>query len=355
MDRINSAVPESLTFAVFSDFHYKEGMYLSPLADMEAILKRANDNKADFIIHSGDLCNDFKGSPELVNLYLDNAYGLPAYGVYGNHELESEGNSMEIVTPLLTNRKDSVIWGTSDGKIGNGGVAYYYFDKGNFRIVCTDTNYSYSEALGEWQHNTTNSYGEPQGNIYVNSLGPVQLEWLEKVLMDAANSGKQCIVMGHATFNTYWGGYSSDAEAVLGFYKKANAIRKGTVIMSVNGHYHTNRTAVSDGIVFFDVNTTRNGYWKCCQGEHYSTEHTFEYIKYNENGSITSVETAPIEKLWQSQNTWFFDAPLSAIVTVSSAGEITIEGSEANWLYGIVPPNISEYTAPEITDGSFEI
>ena len=77
-----------LKFSVFADLHYKKGMYAVKISDMEKILERANENHVDFMIHAGDLCNDYIGSPELINAYLKNKYQLPVYGIYGNHEKE---------------------------------------------------------------------------------------------------------------------------------------------------------------------------------------------------------------------------------------------------------------------------
>jgi DNA repair exonuclease SbcCD nuclease subunit len=91
-------------------------------------MDRARDDRVDFVLHAGDFSNDYQGSPELVKKYLNNEYDLSVYGVYGNHELESNDNSMELVTPLLTN-DTRVIWGTADGKLGDGSIGYYYFEK----------------------------------------------------------------------------------------------------------------------------------------------------------------------------------------------------------------------------------
>ena len=345
----------SLTFTVFADFHYKECMYLSSVADMNTILESAKFNNAEFVIHGGDLCNDYSGSPELVNSYLKNDFDLPAYGVYGNHELETKGNSMAVVTPLLTNRSDSVIWGTADGKIGDGSIGYYYFDKGDYRIVCTDSNYSYNSECGEWQHNAEASWGGPRGNIYSNSLSPMQLNWVEKVITDAAERGKHCIVISHDTFNTDWNKHSPDSEAICKIYQKANAVKKGTVIMSINGHYHTNRMMMKDDVVFFDVNTVRNGFWQPLSEDHYTDDQTFEYISYDADGKELFNTTEPLKVLWQSTRTWFFDAPLYATVRIFETGEIEIDGTRTKWIYSVEPDNATEYAMPEITSKTFKV
>lgn len=345
----------TLKFLVFADFHYKQGMYLSPISDVEEILTVANENKVDFILNCGDYCNDYMGSPEAVNLLLKNKYNLSVYGVYGNHELESKGNTMEKVTPLITNRVQEVIWGNENGKIGNGEKAYYYFDCGEYRIVCLDTNYSYNELLKEWQHNLTASWGAPQGNILPNSLGPEQLLWFEDLLKLSAKQGKKCIILSHATFNKAWDGTAPDADKICNLFKQVNQIQKGTVFMALNGHYHTNCIEENDGVLFFDVNTVRNGCWIYEAPKHYSDEHTFEYIKYDDEGNQISSEIAPLSELWQSSNTWYFNSPLYAVVTVSADGKVLVEGTKTEWIHGIVPQKLRAHKGTEISSGEFKV
>ncbi len=344
----------SITFSLFSDFHYKAGMYMSTVADMEAILARAHDNEADFIIHVGDFCNDFRGSPELVKAYLENAHGLPAYGVYGNHELESTNNSMSYVTPRLTNQADAVVWGTEDGKIGDGSIGYYYYEVNGFRIICTDTNYSYNPTKGEWEHNLTASYGAPAGNEKVGSLGPQQLSWLERVLHDAADRDIPCIVFGHYSFSGIWSS-SPDAPAVQKLYKAVNTKCPGTVMLSINGHLHTNRTVAVGGVVYMDVNTTRNGYWMRDGEAHYTTQ-TFPYKEYNQVGTevVAMGRDRLLSELSQAKNTWFFAEPLSAVVTVDRDGTVTVEGQSTRWYDGIVPPKNGGAIGPQISSGTYQ-
>lgn len=332
-----------LKFSVFADFHYKKGMYASTVGDLEAILKRASDENVDFIIHAGDFSNDYIGSPEAVHLYLENPYKLPAYGIYGNHELESNGNSMEVVTKLLTNDKN-VIWGDDS-------VGYYYFDKNGYRIVCTDTNYSWNEELQTWEHNKTASWGAPEGNKVPNSLGPEQLEWLENVLTDAAVKKLSCIVLGHASFTEMW--YPSpDTEKVQSIFDKVNNMTPKTIIMCINGHYHTNHLAVKDDIVYFDVNTVLNGSWAPKKEHHYTEKHTYIYEDYDREGHKTGERKRMLTELWQSVNTHYFAAPLDAVVKISD-GCIEISGSETTWRYDVEPKSSNPAIIPKISSGRF--
>ena len=329
---------KKIKFSVFADLHYKYMMYPSTVEDLEAILKRADDNNVDFVIHCGDFCNDYIGSPELCRTYIDNKYNLSVYGIYGNHELESVDNSMELVTPLLTNGKN-IVWGTKDGKIGDGNIGYYYFDVNGFRIICTDTNYSFNSELNDWEHNRTCSYGPPSGNDKYNSLAPKQLAWLEKVLYDAAEKELHCIVFSHESFTGLWSS-SPDSEKVRELFAKVNAKCEGTVMMAINGHNHKNRFAQKDGIVYLDVNTVRNGEWIGNGYDHYGKEHTFEVTEYDDKGKLLEKRNESLGNLRMGRNTWFFKDPLNAIITVEENGHIVVEGMKSSWCYDILPEKI---------------
>lgn len=338
-----------LRFTVFADLHYKTGMYAPGVEDLSVILFRAACDRSDFLLHCGDFSNDYAGSPELWRPYLQNPFGLPVYGVYGNHELETPGNTMAVVTPLLTN-DDSVLWGTADGTRGDGSIAYYSADRGPFRILCTDTNYSLNPATGAWEHNRPASWGAPAGNQRENSLGPAQLSWLEGMVADAAEKKMHCIVVGHDSFSGIWG-TSPDGARVREIFRRANQTAPGTVVLAINGHYHTDHTAGSEGVVWFDVNTAINGYWSPDVTDHYDASHTFRMTEYDDNGRPAAERMESLGSLSMGRNTWFFTAPLSALVTVDEKGSVTIRGTKTAWCYGVEPP--PDGASPEIADASF--
>lgn len=343
-----------IKLCVFADLHYKYMMYSATVKDLETILKRAHDNNADFVIHCGDFSNDYTGSPELWKTYLNNKYNLPVYGIYGNHELESMYNSMQFVTPKITN-DENVVWGTDDGKIGDGSIAYYHFDRDGFRIICTDTNYSFNYGMSDWEHNRTCSWGLPDGNGAGDSLAPKQLSWLEKVLDDAADKGLKCIVFSHAGFSGIWAS-SHDAERVRELFNSANAKRKGTVLMAINGHYHTNTVAQKDDIVYFDLNTVKNGRWMGKGSEHYKEEHTFDLVEYDDEGNPISFKKESLNNLGMGKNTWFLEDPLSAIIEIETNGHIVIDGMKTNWCYGVEPEDIARFNKKtEILSAEFNV
>lgn len=347
-----STHPEnSITFTLFADLHYKEGMYIAGVQDMQQIVNRAGESHSDLILHCGDLCNDYKGSPELTNVYLHNSLNLPVFGVYGNHELETTGNTMQLVTPQLTNQPNNVVWGTESGKIEDGTRAYYYFDRNGFRFVCTDTNYSYNPSARLWEHNPSPSYGPPQGNHPVNCLGENQFIWLEKVLNNAAQQHLCCIVVSHDSFSGIWGS-SPDGEKVRSLFRAANARAKHTVVMALNGHYHQTHTAVKDDVFYFDIPAALNGVWRLNRDHHYQNGQTFSFTAYNEAGVQTQSFTRNITELSMAKHTYFFQDPLSAVVTVSKAGHIQIEGTKTAYRYSIVPEEARQDAAyaPQISN-----
>lgn len=324
-----------LKFLVFADFHYKKGMYTTTVSDLEAILDRAAEEKVDFVIQLGDLCNDYLGSPEILQTYLRNRHGLPVYGILGNHELESEGNSLEVVIPQLCNQPVTF---AGDKK------AYWYTDMGEYRLIALDTNHSYNEKLGLWEHYPTNSVGHPAGNIYPHALSPEQLSWLDDVLTDADEKDLTCLIFTHATLAGRWD-ETPDADAAQAVIRK----HPGRVLMVLNGHNHKDHHAIIDNVLYVDFNTVRNGRWRLEDEHHYPDELTYQLENYDSQGNPTDVQNVPLNSLSQAINTWFFRDPLSAIVTVDGK-TITVEGSKTAWIHGIEPPNPPDGCQPWISD-----
>ena len=337
----------AFSFLIFSDFHYKQGMYASTVADLQRILDRAKAAGVDMILHAGDFCNDFPGSPEVTDLLLQNPYGLPIYGCYGNHDLETAGTAMTYVSPRMTNRQ--VVWGTPDGSMGDCSIGYYYFDHQSYRFVMTDTNYSLN-PVGYWEHNHTGSYCQPKGNTHHNALGPDQLRWLEQVLTDAAKEGRRCIVVGHAAFNER-ADASPDHGSVRNLFARVNALRKGTVQLAINGHHHTDNCSVIEDVIYFDVNSTRNPWWAEAYHGKYTEEFpTFPFIEYDENGApLGEVTMRPLLSLRQGKHTLFTEDPLSAIVTVDG-DTVTVEGTTSRWVADLAPDTDRTDIVPFIRD-----
>ena len=55
------------------------------------------------------------------------------------------------------------------------------------------------------------------------------------------------------------------------------------------------------------------------------------------------------------QNTYFFQDPLSAIVTVDGNGEFEIEGMETKWAHDIIPSVNKDGKMTRISSGKFKL
>lgn len=342
-----------IRFLVLGDFHYKKKMYAATVADLDEVLKAAKSENVDFCVHLGDFCNDYKGSPELVKKYLDNEYGLDVFGIYGNHELESAENSMQRVTPLMSNRTDRLIYGTESRTIEDGSVAYCYYDRNGFRFVFLDTNYSLAPN-GEYEHNRTKSWGSPKENTLAHSLGLLQLDWLREVLFDAAEQSLKCIVISHAGFAEAWAS-SPDAVRVREIFDEVNSKREKTVIFAINGHQHCNFATVSRGVTYFLCPAAINGWWQSkpfypyAEDDANAPKYTFDFTDYDSEGNSGESFKMPYSSLSMGAQSLFFKSPLYAIVTVNSDGKVKIEGRKTDFAYGI-KIDLDEQFDPEIKD-----
>ncbi len=386
---------DRIKFSLFADFHYRENVYMSSVQDIKTIVQKAHDSDADFVLHMGDFCNTYGGSPEIINAYKNNEHDMPVYGIYGNHELEGADDTMSLVTPALTNRADNVVWGTESGKIEDGSIAYYYFDVNGIRVVCTDTNYGWHTKENRWVHrekltfkqtyfeyktdssgNFIDSDGNPTTDPakYVkttlvqedNALGEAQRNWLRKVLTDAAEKDMSCIVLSHHALDGQHSQPPKDAVEVRNIFKEANQKRAGTVLMVLNGHLHTDSFTIVDDILYFDVNCVRNGSISQDNKKNfYGDEITFPQIRYDDDGNPSSENEAyRVNQLkGNDKQTMYYTDPLSTIVTVSSSGLIQIEGMYSTWLgEGTYNPYFWDndreshpYTHPWISSGVFEM
>lgn len=341
-------------FGLFSDLHYQEGHRMVHVSDIEEIMEHSHKSGADFVIQLGDFSSSWRKSPEAVRAYLENPFGLPAYGVFGNHDLQSSGNSMETVVPKLNNRE--VVWGTTDGKMDAASeIAYYHFDVNGIRIVCLDTNFSYNPENERWEHNLPNSYALQTGNVKEHSLGDVQIAWLNNVLNDAADNGIRCIVCSHASFSGKPYAESPSSSEVREIFKQVNEKRKGTVLAALNGHRHATHAEIIDGIFYLDMNVTRAGSWSPTKIPHYSDEHTFIMVKYDDDGNETERVQTKLNELGRGNFSWFFKDPLYTVVSIGTDGKISVEPRETEWIYGVEPPSRHEGIQTRVVGGEFDL
>lgn len=344
----------TVTFSLFADFHYRNGFYMSSVKDMENIMEKAYNNNVDFVVQLGDFCDDYLGSPEITKAYKENKYDLPVFGVYGNHELQGVGATMSYVTPAMTNRADNVVWGTVDGKIGDGSVAYYYFDVNGIRMIFLDTNYGWHTERQTWVHRESLTFNQTYGSGAVtqeNALGANQRSWLKNVIDDAIDREMSCVLFSHHALSGALSQPPADAVEVRKILNDANAKRAGTVLAVLNGHLHSDNFVYQDGILYFDVNTVRNGTYVDEKNVTYG-DITFEREFYDDNGNFIKKEKVKVDSLNGADQTNFYADPLSTIVTISDSGRIVVEGMRTEWYGGVLP---AKNKKPWISNGVFDI
>lgn len=298
-----------LKFAIFSDYHYWKTHYPQDLSGLETIMKRAADEKVDFIIHCGDLCHDAPTSPEIREVYVNNRYGIPALGCLGNHEVEASDSLAEVI------------------KAYDMPSNYYFRDLGGYRLIVLDTNYYLDGS--ELRHNPPHSHSRPMGD----RLPPDELNWLADTLDSAAGS---CIIFSHASLEEPCG--CPQSEEVREILRS----RPGKVLMCCNGHHHTNSLNVSEGILWFDVNATYNVLWAQMDNPLFPED-------FKKSARM-------------ARNCCFTATPLSAIVTIDG-DRITVEGARSEYLYGASPeklgldkPNrFGRHPSAEISGGVFRL
>ena len=162
-----------------------------------------------------------------------------------------------------------------------------------------------------------------------------------------------CIITSHAGFSGVISS-SPDAARVRQLFADVNNVSKGTVLLAMSGHLHTNNQMLIDGILYLDINTVRNGRWQADENVHY-TDETFNFVKYDADGNATeTISDYKIGNLSQASRTWFFADPLSATVKISKSGKITLVGQTSSWIGGIAPTGVPSDVKPEITSGEFQ-
>jgi hypothetical protein len=99
---------------------------------------------------------------------------------------------------------------------------------------------------------------------------------------------------------------------------------------------------LEDGVLYVDVNTVRNGSWMSGQETYHYGNNRIDIVNYDANGNAIGTTNMLVDDLRQAKNTWFFNDPMSAIVTVSTSGRVEIQGMETTWYAGVIPPNNGE-------------
>ena len=190
---------------------------------------------------------------------------------------------------------------------------HYFFDKGGFRFVVCDPNY-YCEEPGKYIHFDHGNYHRRSKKATVNWIPPEQLEWMRETIIGSPNP---CVVLSHQSFERAPnGGNVLNKDAVQAIFREANARRPGTVRLVMNGHLHMDNLRILDNILYWDVNSASNQ-WYPKTHDKFPAEYCRKHDRANHNIGWTE--------------------PLSAILSLWPDGRIKIDGSKADYLFGVSP------------------
>ena len=278
----------TVRFLVFADLHYYPGVFYSKgLESLDVFYKRAVDAKADAIIELGDFVHGVRMFPEIIE--KANEAPLPFYHSIGNHETDNA--YLEEVLEAYKMPSN-----------------YYYFDLKGFRFIDIDTNY-YAHDGGFTHFQFRNYFDFPNSR---ETLPPEQIEWMEDAIQTAPGP---CILISHASLEQQTNGAVRNHKEIMEIIRRANANGR-KVMMSLNGHHHRDFLAFLENTPFFDVNSA-----------------TFDWLSVGHE--CFPEELRKQYELIGHQVIW--DAPLSAIVTVSDDGTIDIQGASSSYYLGISP------------------
>lgn len=281
---------DSIVFSLFADLHWREGDWAGCEERLDAIIRRAADEHAEFIIHCGDFCHDVAAARGMIAKYA--AAPIPAYNVMGNHEFECSSSLGEVLHAFSMASN------------------YYSFDVRGFRFVALDNNY-HRGADGKLKHYADESVWAKCHQDEM-AVPPEQVEFLRDAIATAP--GPVC-VFSHASMHLpkECHGICNGAEIV----RMADSLRNGRPVLFFNGHHHRNELTVRSGLAFFDVNSASSLCW--VDGEHHA--YPPEIMARN-----------PV-----SCHSFLNASPVHAIVRLSMDGEVEISGMRGAPFLGVDP------------------
>ena len=304
-----------LRVCVFSDLHYCPGTFVNDTPEfLEKILARAEAAKCDMVIHLGDFVHSVRKPETKSFIRKYNDFKIPAYHILGNHD--QDGSSW---------RETCDAYRMPDG--------HYSFDRGGFRFVIADPNYTRNSATGKFVHHEHGNYFKCGSDTTINWIPPEQLEWMRETIL---KSPYPCIVLSHQSFERPPNGSGvMNKDAVQAIFNEANAKRPGSVRLVMNGHMHTDHLRILDDILYWDVNSAN-------------------YQWFGESHAAYPPEFMKSHRLSDHVIGW--KTPLSAILTLTAAGGIQIDGSASDYLFGVSPQQAGlpvhdvngRYTLPKI-------
>lgn len=306
---------------LFSDLHYNPSSWLNSddQSFLEQIQARAEREQCDMVLHLGDFVHNVTRADEKAFIKKYNDFAIPSFHCLGNHD--QDGNDYKLTLAAYNMPEEG----------------YYYVDKGGFRFIILDPNYV-CEKPGEYIHHSSGNYFKRSKTSTINWLPPAQVEWLKDAIR---NSPYPCVIGSHQSLERPNAGINNRHE-IRQFFREINAKRPGHVRLVMNGHMHIDHLSLMENIAWLDVNSA-NFQWFGATHDKYPAELT--------------------KRLHGIRHTLAWTKPLSAIISLWPDGRIKIEGSRADYHFGITPEmanlplyeNSDRITHPEILSAELKI
>ncbi len=276
------------TFLAFGDLHHYPGQFLDDKEERwEKIVHRSIEEDAQFIVGLGDYVHE----PEKNRALADRMRACPKelFCCLGNHDVEHW--PLEKALELYRMPHD-----------------YYYVDRGGYRFILLDANYSLVE--GEYLLYNPGVVRHKGGVI-----PPEQLTWLEDTI---AASKTPCILLSHHSLERPDG--ILNREAVWEIINRANRHHPHRVMLCINGHHHRDHCTILHGVCCLDLNSA-----------------AYQYID-PPFGGYAPETLALCRGMAYTLN---FSEALSALITLEGDTKITIRGLVGTFLFGLTDRDVA--------------
>jgi 3',5'-cyclic AMP phosphodiesterase CpdA len=269
-----------LKFAVFTDLHYD--VIHDAGRRLQEFINVTKDEKCEFIIALGDLCNPIEDNRHIINCLRE---FIPCYFNIGNHD--SDRYSMDTILNFFHLEH-----------------SYYSFIINNIKFIMLNANFI----------RTANGCTPFKRNEYYETtvdypyIPPEEVEWLKKELED--DHLYYIVLSHHSLTNDFMRRGISNRTDIRDIFERRNKGGK-KVLFCMNGHDHGDDIKEINGIHYYTLN---------------SISYIWHGLKKTHSYSKEIHEKYPYMK-----EMLLYEDPLHVIVTIDDDMHINIKGMEGNY------------------------
>lgn len=273
---------KEIKFAVFTDLHYDH--IHDGFSRMEEFIGKISRDEIDFIVDLGDFCSAKEENKKLLDMLSETK--KPHYHLLGNHD--SDVFLKEEVLNFLGMKS-----------------SYYSFSYGNVKFIALDA--CYIQNGEEFIHYFKRNYNDTKGIYPV--IPPEQLAWLKSQLSEDYDFF--VILSHHSLENDFARRGVHNRREVQQIINTANASGK-KVLLCINGHDHGDSNKKIGDTCYFGLNSM-SYQWFGAEYQHFSYE-----IELHRRYPFL-------------QNIVMYKEALHAVITITEAGDVEIEGMEGSY------------------------